>query len=232
MEEESLSPEIETRLLASLHSTRLISGFTHNFYRYPARMSPDFAREVIAHFSRPGEMVLDPFMGGGTTLIEALAHGRRSIGVDLNPLAAFVTTAKTTPLSSHDAVTMVRWSEDVPASGSLLRYPRSGYRLIHEPRTYPRSCVPLPRLPTPSERASLSTPTPICPLRIASPGSVGGRLQDRRARVGLDAGRAVQDYPRHVEGPRPSRSVSWRSRRGEASHDGKSVHPASIIHRS
>lgn len=36
----------------------------HNFYRYPARFSPTFARQIILAFSKPGYLVFDPFMVG------------------------------------------------------------------------------------------------------------------------------------------------------------------------
>jgi hypothetical protein len=42
------------------------AGHTHNFYRYPARFSPQFARAAVEAFSAPGDTVLDPFVGGGT----------------------------------------------------------------------------------------------------------------------------------------------------------------------
>ena len=50
-----------------------IEGLTHEFYRYPARFSPTFAAAAIRGFSKPGQLVLDPYMGGGTTVVEALA---------------------------------------------------------------------------------------------------------------------------------------------------------------
>ena len=56
-----------------------------------------------------GDYVLDPFMGGGTTIVEAAAGGRRVIGSDVNALARFVTRAKTTPLSEHDIAEIRRW---------------------------------------------------------------------------------------------------------------------------
>src|SRR5258706_15050566 len=77
-------------------------GFTHTFYRYPARFSPQFVRAVIQTFSRRGDCVLDPFMGSGTTLVEALAHGRHAIGTDINPLALFLARTKTSILSRQD----------------------------------------------------------------------------------------------------------------------------------
>ena len=60
---------------------------THGFHTYPARMHPRLARELIAWLTRPGELVIDPFCGSGTVLVEALVAGCRSQGVDLNPLA-------------------------------------------------------------------------------------------------------------------------------------------------
>lgn len=144
MEAEStiLPSETEARLLASLHSTSPISGFTHNFYRYPARMSPDFAREVITQFSNPGDTILDPFMGGGTTVVEALAHGRRGIGVDLNPLAAFVATAKTTPMSSRDAATIALWAASAPVL-DLLHEVRDEFPIDPRAKNLPPSLIPV-----------------------------------------------------------------------------------------
>lgn len=90
-----------------------VSGLTHGFYRYPARFSPAFARAAIAAFTRPGDVVLDPFMGGGTTLVEASASGRAAIGTDINSLAVFVSRVKTTPLSGHDLEKAEAWLQAV-----------------------------------------------------------------------------------------------------------------------
>lgn len=93
----------------SIHSTQRVQGFTHNFYRYPARFSPEFAREVIEKFSRRDDCILDIFMGGGTSIVEAIAAGRKVIGVDINSLALFITEVKTTPLSLEDQRTILEW---------------------------------------------------------------------------------------------------------------------------
>jgi hypothetical protein len=58
-------------------------------------------------------VILDPFMGGGTAIVEALALGRKVIGVDLNTLAHFVSTVKTTPLSKYDVEILEKWLADV-----------------------------------------------------------------------------------------------------------------------
>ncbi len=54
-------------------------------------------RYFIEQFSAPGDVVLDPFSGRGTTALEACIAGRVGLGVDLNPLAALLTDAKVAP---------------------------------------------------------------------------------------------------------------------------------------
>ena len=93
-----LSSDLE-QLTAALNSSRHTGGSTHNFYLYPARFSPEIARTIIALFSQPGDSVLDPFMGGGTSIIEGMMLGRRMVGIDLNALAHFVASVRTRPLS-------------------------------------------------------------------------------------------------------------------------------------
>lgn len=90
---------------------RPITGLTHKFYRYPARFSPTFARAAIEAFSRPGEIVLDPYMGGGTTVVEAFALGRRAVGADINSLACFVTRVKVTPLTARERAAITKWAD-------------------------------------------------------------------------------------------------------------------------
>jgi len=90
---------------------RPVTGWTHNFYRYPARFSPQFAAGAIASFSRPGDLVLDPYMGGGTSVVEGVVAGRRVVGNDLNTLAAFVAKVKTTSLLSDDVAALQDWAE-------------------------------------------------------------------------------------------------------------------------
>jgi modification methylase len=52
---------------------------------HPARMLPAIARHAIAAYSQPGELVLDPMCGIGTTLVEATRLGRDAVGVELEP---------------------------------------------------------------------------------------------------------------------------------------------------
>lgn len=107
----SINDELE--LIRSLYSEKRVSGLTHNFCRYPARFSPEFARETILQFSNEGDYVLDAFMGSGTTIVEAIANGRNAIGVDINPLSCFITKVKTTPLSKRDKEKILEWVDRI-----------------------------------------------------------------------------------------------------------------------
>ena len=90
-----------------------VQGYTHDFYKYPARFSPSFVRFILESLTEPGDYVLDPFMGGGTTIVEAAVSGRKAIGTDVNALARFVTGAKTTPLSEGDIAEVRTWVQAV-----------------------------------------------------------------------------------------------------------------------
>ena len=71
-------------------------ALTHGFHVYPARMHPGLARSCLQNLSvGPGSVVLDPFCGSGTVLVEAMREGWRSLGSDLSPLAVALTRVKT-----------------------------------------------------------------------------------------------------------------------------------------
>lgn len=90
-----------------------VQGLTHNFYRYPARFSPKFASAAITALSQEGDLVLDPFMGGGTTLVEAAVRSRKAVGVDVSSLALFVSRTKTTALTEHEAASVKQWASTI-----------------------------------------------------------------------------------------------------------------------
>ncbi len=65
---------------------------------YFTKQSWNVVSDYIRNFSRPGDVVLDPFGGSGVTVVEAAMLGRRGIHVDLNPLANFLTDALLVPV--------------------------------------------------------------------------------------------------------------------------------------
>lgn len=74
---------------------------THDFHRYSSKFIPQIASNLIEIFSKPNETVLDVFLGSGTTCVEAELLGRKSIGVDLNPVAYLIAKVKTTPIKDQ-----------------------------------------------------------------------------------------------------------------------------------
>lgn len=74
------------------------SALTHGIHKYPAKFFPELPRWIIQRYSKVGDKILDPFMGSGTTNLEASLLGRHSVGVDIDPFSRFIAQVKTTPL--------------------------------------------------------------------------------------------------------------------------------------
>jgi DNA methylase len=134
-------------LRAGIHDREPVSGLTHGFYRYPARFSPAFARAAIEAFTTPGDVVLDPFVGGGTTLVEARAAGRVGIGTDISSLAVFVSRVKLDVLSERDLKAVRRWSDMLVGQLNLRRPTmRSDIWLSYQRNISGRSTWPIRKL--------------------------------------------------------------------------------------
>ncbi|MBS3080148.1 hypothetical protein J4221_01645 [Candidatus Pacearchaeota archaeon] len=80
---------------------------THGFHKYPAKFIPQLAKRCIEENTSSNDLVCDPFMGCGTTLIESLISGRRAVGVDINPVAYLISKVKTTPINPEKLNTEV-----------------------------------------------------------------------------------------------------------------------------
>jgi site-specific DNA-methyltransferase (adenine-specific) len=86
---------------------RLWGHSLHPMCSYLASFPATLAHAFIARYSRPGDVVLDPFSGRGTAPLQAVAEGRIGVGNDLNPFAHLLTAAKVEPASSPEARTRV-----------------------------------------------------------------------------------------------------------------------------
>jgi len=76
------------------------SYLTHGIHPYPAKFIPQIASCLIQYMSSPGELVCDPFSGSGTTALEANLAKRKSVNIDLNPLAIILGQVKTTKINN------------------------------------------------------------------------------------------------------------------------------------
>jgi len=84
---------------------RLWGHSFHPMCSYLASFPAALAHAFIARYSRPGDVVLDPFSGRGTTPLQACAEGRIGAGNDLNPFAHLLTASKVEPATRAAAMT-------------------------------------------------------------------------------------------------------------------------------
>jgi hypothetical protein len=91
-----------------------VTEFTHGIHEYPAKFIPQIPRWAI-EYSRleAGEILLDPFAGCGTSLVEARICGLNSFGTDVSPLAQLLTLVKSTPLHMDEPKKLEKTSEDI-----------------------------------------------------------------------------------------------------------------------
>ena len=75
---------------------------SHNFHAFPAKFPPQLPALFIEKLTQPGDIVLDPMSGSGTTLVEAVIAERIGVGCDIDPLALMISKVKTTPLAPLD----------------------------------------------------------------------------------------------------------------------------------
>ena len=77
---------------------------SHAWHPFPAKFPPQLPEFMIERLSLPGDIILDPMLGSGTTLVEAVRLGRRAVGCDIDPLARMIAAAKLAPIDPSDAL--------------------------------------------------------------------------------------------------------------------------------
>ena len=84
-------------------NARNLYDVTHGFHPYPGRFHPDLPKLLLKQFPA-GSKVFDPFMGGGTVLLEGLLWQHQVLGNDLNPVANMVAKERCRWISEKNAV--------------------------------------------------------------------------------------------------------------------------------
>jgi DNA modification methylase len=74
----------------------------YNMHTYWSKKPHDAIRQYIRHYTKPGDLVLDPFCGSGGTALAALMEGRKAIAIDRSPAATFITKNYCTPVDVHE----------------------------------------------------------------------------------------------------------------------------------
>ncbi len=114
---------------------------------YRACFKPQLPEFFISRLTRPGESVYDPFMGRGTTAVQAALQGRRPIGNDINPLSALLTRPRLAP-PSLDAIEarlkQIDWTKGALEREDLLAfYHADTLSQICSLRRWLLACAPL-----------------------------------------------------------------------------------------
>ena len=75
------------------------SYLTHGIHKFPAKFFPELPRYLIAKYSKPKDIVIDPMCGSGTAILEALLQERDTKGIDIDPMAIMISKIKLTPIN-------------------------------------------------------------------------------------------------------------------------------------
>lgn len=102
--------EIQSGSILNIN-TKDVTSYTHGFHKYPAKFIPQIPKWAIGkHLNGSGNnIILDPFCGSGTTLVEGLLAGHNVIGLDVDPLSSLITKVKTTPIDNKILNEVTNW---------------------------------------------------------------------------------------------------------------------------
>lgn len=109
---------------------------------YFTKQTWNVVAEYIKNFSKPGDLVLDPFGGSGVTVIEALMNNRRGINIDINPMAVFLVQSLITPVKQAElAEAFERVKNEY-----IKHEPKTEIEITRAIKTYPQpKPLPLPK---------------------------------------------------------------------------------------
>lgn len=105
-------------LINAFWTAKQRAGHSLHEISYRACFKPQLPSFFIDRLTAPGDCVLDPFMGRGTTVLESVLRGRHAIGCDLNPLSRWLVAPRLNP-PDQDAVVERLDSLELDWSGAL-----------------------------------------------------------------------------------------------------------------
>ncbi|MGX1769505.1 DNA methyltransferase [Dietzia sp. NPDC055343] len=112
----------------------------HTMCSYYGMFPAKVAHYFIQRYSKPGDLVLDPFSGRGTTALQARVEGRRSVCNDLNPLAYVLSRAKAAPPRWDSLMGFVDMLENNFTKGSTSSDVTPDIRMLYHPNTLEQIC--------------------------------------------------------------------------------------------
>lgn len=113
----------------------------HTMCSYHGMFPAKVVHYFVQRYTRPGDLVVDPFSGRGTTTLQARVEGRRTLSNDLSPLAYVLTRAKAAPPTWAAVMNLVyeleraykKWmyrDVDAPVDIQMLYHPKTLRQLV------------------------------------------------------------------------------------------------------
>ena len=94
--------------------------YTHGFHPYPAKFTPQMVGKFLREYCLSGDIVLDPFCGSGTTLVESALNNMNSVGIDLNPVACVVSRAKSINYTDTDIAALQNFLSELETNSLFV----------------------------------------------------------------------------------------------------------------
>ena len=86
----------------------------HQWFKYREGFASELITELITMSgAQPGECIIDPFCGSGTTNVVSILNGYDTLGLDVNPMSAFITNAKVDHYKESDHVLAMSYLEEL-----------------------------------------------------------------------------------------------------------------------
>jgi len=110
----------------------------YGVHGYFTKQTWNVVAEYIKNFSKPGDLVLDPFSGSGITPIEAAMNNRRAIALDINPMAVFLVNSLIAPINEEQLIStfdkiVAQYEKQVPKTDKQIE---SAIKKIKYPQNY------------------------------------------------------------------------------------------------
>ncbi|EGP4766634.1 DNA methylase [Enterococcus faecium] len=108
-----ITPVITLLEKSSISSNRQATRYSaHGIHEYKGKFNPQIVHALLNILGANEEsLILDPFCGSGTTLLESSLMGYKSIGFDINPLAVFIANAKQESLDVDPEILLATWND-------------------------------------------------------------------------------------------------------------------------
>lgn len=103
-----------------------VTASTHGFHKYPGKFILQIPEWAIKSYLRgENKIVLDPFVGSGTTVVEGISNGYNSYGIDIDPLSCLISKVKSTPIDQTIFSNISHWIMDNVENAKPLFNPKT-----------------------------------------------------------------------------------------------------------